>query len=77
MLHGDLGARARGGNHPQKTGDRAEPYIVKDEQMQWGLASGVSLYPVTTKEDDYVPDLISIARGRDEAGRQSSVGGKT
>ena len=45
-----------------KKGDRAEPYVVKGEQLQWGLASGYSLYPATTKEDRHVPDLISIAR---------------
>ena len=61
LLHGDLGARAKGGRYPHKTGDKAETYTVKGEQLLWGLASGVSLYPVTTRQDRYVPDIFSVA----------------
>ena len=39
-------------------------YSVKGEQLLWGMAPGVSLYPLTTTQGRYIPDLLSIATTR-------------
>lgn len=64
ILHGDLGAKTRGGKHPRKTGERGESYSVKGESLVFGYNAGVSLYRITTERDRFIPDLMAAARAQ-------------
>lgn len=74
VLHGDLGAKRKGGKHPQKTGKARETTVVKSKTYEWTCdTDNISRYPLTTGADRFLSDFMVLAEHHPHLIRRASL----